>query len=185
MSRPAVFFDRDGVLNPVVMRGDVVASPRRLDEWRLEPQVPELNAALRAAGFMTFVITNQPDVARGLMHGDSLDAIHRSLAEAVHLDDIAACTHDNADHCACRKPKPGLVSGLALKHGVDLGASWVIGDQDRDVQTGRAAGVATILLRRPYNSGSGADHVVETLSEAVALVLQGARSPLFPSNERV
>lgn len=184
MSRPAVFFDRDGVLNPVVMRGDIVASPRSLDEWRLEPQAPALIAALRDVGFMTFVITNQPDVARGLMSGETLDQIHSSLAEAAPLDDIAACRHDNADGCTCRKPKPGLVLGLASKHDVDLGASWVIGDQDRDVATGRAAGVATILLRRPYNSGSGADHTVETLSEAVALVLEGARRSSIPPKER-
>jgi len=175
--RPAVFLDRDGVLNRIVERGGKPASPRTPDELVIEDEAPATLARLRDLGFALFVVTNQPDVARGLMSGEALDAIHARLGEALPVDDIAACRHDNADECACRKPRPGLVTGLAERHGIDLSASWLVGDQDRDITCGKAAGVRTIFLSRPYNSGSGsdADHVVESLSQTIAVIAATAQ----------
>lgn len=172
--RPAVFLDRDGVLNRVVMRDGKAASPRSVDELQIEPEAPATLAALKAAGYLLLVVTNQPDVRRGLMSADTLDALHARLAEALPLDEIAACLHDNADACACRKPKPGLVLDLAARHGVDLRRSWLIGDQDRDIACGKAAGCNTVLLGRDYNSGidAGSDQVVETLSQSLAYILK-------------
>ena len=88
------------------------------------------------------------------------------------MDGIAACRHDNADNCHCRKPRPGLILDLAILHGIDLSESWMVGDQDRDITCGQAAGCRTILLSRPYNSGaaSGANHVVESLSQAISVI---------------
>ena len=176
MSR-AVFLDRDGVLNRVVWRDGKAASPRAVAELEVEVEAPAALAALREAGFLLFVVTNQPDVRRGLMSGETLDDIHAALAAALPpLDAIAACRHDNADACACRKPKPGLLVELAAGHGVDLAASFMIGDQDRDIECGRAAGCVTMLLAKPYNSGvqAGADHLVDNLSQAVRLILKTA-----------
>lgn len=172
--RPAVFLDRDGVLNSVVWRDGKAASPRVVEELQIEADAPAVLADLKAAGFLLLVITNQPDVRRGLMSDQALDAIHARVAQALPVDDILACRHDNADACACRKPKPGLVFELAERHGVDLTRSWMIGDQDRDIDCGRAAGLRTVLLRRAYNSGvqSGADHVVETLSQTSPLIVR-------------
>ena len=70
--------------------------------------------------------------------------------------------------------RPGMVLDLAARHGVDLTRSWLVGDQDRDIQCGQAAGVRTVLLARPYNSGteSGADHVIDTLSQALSLMVR-------------
>ena len=174
--RRAIFFDRDGVLNKIVERDGKPASPRTPEELVIVPEATEVIAAARALGFQIFVVTNQPDVRRGLMsHGD-LDSIHDKLAASLPLDAIAACRHDNSDACACRKPKPGLILGLAAAHDVDLAASFMIGDQDRDIACGKAAGVRTVLLARPYNSGAGADHVLESLSQLIA-VMDEASSP--------
>jgi len=177
--RPAVFLDRDGVLNRVVMRDGKAASPRTVEELEIEPDAPATLAALKAAGYLLLVVTNQPDVRRGLMSGEALRALHARLAELLPVDDIAACLHDNADGCHCRKPKPGLVLDLAERHGVDLGRSWLIGDQDRDIACGKGANCRTILLEREYNSGigSGADLIVERLSQSISAILstpQGA-----------
>ncbi|MBI1682818.1 D-glycero-alpha-D-manno-heptose-1,7-bisphosphate 7-phosphatase [Caulobacter hibisci] len=170
--RPAVFLDRDGVLNSIVWRGETPASPRSPDELIIEPGAREALEALKAAGYLLLVVTNQPDVARGLMAGETLDAIHDKLRAALPVDAVAACRHDNADACACRKPKPGLVLDLAREHGVDLSRSWLVGDQARDVTCGQAAGCTTVLLDRPYNPGreAGADHTLETLAQAAALM---------------
>ena len=172
--RPAIFLDRDGVLNSIVWREGKAASPRTVAELAIEPEAAAVLAALKAAGYLLLVVTNQPDVRRGLMSSETLDAIHQRLADALPVDDISACRHDNADNCACRKPKPGLVLDLADCHGVDLTRSWLVGDQDRDIQCGQAAGVRTVLLARPYNSGvaSNADHVVDTLSQTLSLMVR-------------
>ncbi|MGA0605236.1 D-glycero-alpha-D-manno-heptose-1,7-bisphosphate 7-phosphatase [Phenylobacterium sp. VNQ135] len=176
---PAVFLDRDGVLNAIVRRGETISSPRTPEELVLEPEAESSLRALKRRGLPLFVVTNQPDVRRGLMTPAALDEIHRRLRSALPVDDIAACLHDNADACACRKPKPGLLLDLAQRHGIDLARSWMVGDQDRDIACGRAAGCRTILLRRTYNSGlaAEADLVVESLSEAAAAILAADPDP--------
>lgn len=168
----AIFLDRDGVLNAIIERDGKPASPRRPEELRIEADALSTLTALKAQGFSLFVVTNQPDIRRGLMTQASLDAIHARLAKALPVDGISACQHDNADNCHCRKPRPGLILDLALRHGIDLSQSWMVGDQDRDITCGQAAGCRTILLNRPYNSGaaSGADHVAESLSEILPVI---------------
>lgn len=167
----AVFLDRDGVLNEIVERDGKPASPRTVGELRIVADAAPALEALKAAGFHLFVVTNQPDVSRGLMSGEALDAIHAAVAEALPVEEIAACRHDNADNCACRKPKPGLLTDLAARHGIDLAASWMVGDQDRDIACGRAAGCKTILLARAYNSQAGADHAAASLTQAADIIL--------------
>jgi len=173
----AIFFDRDGVLNAIVERHGKPASPRTPDELHIEVEALATVQSLKAAGFAIFVVTNQPDVRRGLMPAASLEAIHAKLAAALPVDEILACTHDTADNCPCRKPKPGLILDLALRYGVDLSQSWMIGDQDRDIACGQAAACKTILISRPYNSAdrSGADHVVESLSQVISVIQSPAR----------
>ena len=177
MSR-AVFLDRDGVLNRIVRREGKAASPRSVDELIIEPEAAAALAALKAAGFKLFVVTNQPDVRRGLMPKANLDAIHGAMRRALPVDDVAVCEHDNADECACRKPRPGMLLDLAKRHRIDLAASIMVGDQDRDIACGHAAGCATVLLDRDYNSGAGADHVVATLSQAAAVILDAPAIPI-------
>jgi len=176
MSRPAIFFDRDGVLNDVVWRNGGPASPRAPAELAVSAGAAEAVATAQAAGFYVFAVTNQPDVARGLMAAETLDAIHAELAARLPLDEIIACTHDNHHQCGCRKPKPGMLLDLATRHGLDLSASWMIGDQDRDIDCGRAAGCRTALLARPYNSATGADLVADTVLAAVSEILARTRS---------
>jgi D-glycero-D-manno-heptose 1,7-bisphosphate phosphatase len=167
---PAIFLDRDGVLNAVVWREGVPASPHAPEELAVEPDAPAALARLKALGYRLFAVTNQPDVRRGKMSAEALEAIHARLAAALPLDEIAACIHDNADDCACRKPRPGLILDLAARWGIDLSRSWMIGDQDRDTLAARAAGCRSILLARPYNSAAGADRVVQTLAEAAQAI---------------
>jgi D-glycero-D-manno-heptose 1,7-bisphosphate phosphatase len=89
--RPAIFLDRDGVLNSIVWREGKAASPRSVAELVIEPEAAAALAALKAAGYLLLVVTNQPDVRRGLMSGAVLDAIHERLADALPVDDILAC----------------------------------------------------------------------------------------------
>ena len=171
MSSPAIFLDRDGVLNAVVWRDGKPASPRDLDELVIEAEVPAALRRLSEAGYRLFAVTNQPDVPRGRMTRTALARIHGALAAALPLEEIAACLHDNADNCACRKPRPGLILDLAARHDLDLSRSWMVGDQDRDIESAHAAGCRAVLLERSYNAAPGADRRALTLTEAVDGIL--------------
>jgi D-glycero-D-manno-heptose 1,7-bisphosphate phosphatase len=109
------------------------------------------------------------------MTDTALDAMHARLQAELPIEEVAACRHDNADGCDCRKPKPGLLLDLARRHNIDLGQSWMVGDQDRDIACGKSAGVRTVLMDRPYNSRSGADHLASSLSQAAAAILAATR----------
>ena len=168
---PAVFLDRDGVLNAIVTRDGKPASPRSLDEFTIEPGVPDALRIIAEAGFLLFAVTNQPDIRRGLLTDAVLDAMAGRLLEKLPLREVLACRHDDRDACTCRKPKPGMLHDLAARWPIDLHRSFMIGDQDRDMTCGRAAGCATIQLAKSYNTGAGADWRVADLAAAAAIVL--------------
>lgn len=167
----AVFLDRDGVLNEIVRRGQTVSSPRTLDEFRLCEGIGPPLQQLKASGFRLFVVSNQPDVARGLVEQRTIDAMSDTIRAALPVDDVLVCPHDDDDGCECRKPKSGLIRRAAEREQIALGDSYVIGDSWKDVAAGRGAGCRTILLRRAYNAGTDADHIVDSLSAAARLVL--------------
>jgi D-glycero-D-manno-heptose 1,7-bisphosphate phosphatase len=171
VSSPAVFLDRDGVLNEVVERDGAPGSPRDPREMRLVPDIHRVRE-LSDAGMNVFIITNQPDVRRGHTSPEKLAAMMRIIMSTIPVDDYRACLHEDADECACRKPRPGMILDLARQWDVDLARSYVIGDMWRDVGAARAAGCRGILIRRPYNEDAEADAVVTSLGAAVDLVLQ-------------
>lgn len=166
----AVFLDRDGVLNELVARDGRRVSPRREEEFALRPEAGPTLLRLKALGLRLFVVTNQPDVARGLMTQDALDAMHARLRSALPLDDLGVCPHDDADGCACRKPKDGLLRALARRWDVDLARSFLIGDSWRDVGAGRAAGCRTVLVASGAGAADGADRTVGSLDEAASAI---------------
>lgn len=173
--RPAIFLDRDGVLNEVLWRDGAPASPRRAADFRVSAAAAQAVRRLRSAGLPVFVVTNQPDLARGTLTGEEHERMLALLRAAVPVDDVAVCPHDDADACACRKPKPGMLEDLAARHGISLARSVMVGDSQKDVEAGRRAGCRTILIRREYNRGLEADAVVDTLDSAVDEILRHQR----------
>ena len=172
--KPAVFLDRDGVINASVVRDGKPYPPASVDEMELLPGVGKALADLRAAGFVLIVVTNQPDVARGTQTRAAVEAIHERMQQELSLDAIYACFHDDADNCACRKPKPGLLVDAAAALGIDLAASFMVGDRWRDTDAGRAAGCQTIFIDRGYNERKPTDFAVNVagLPEAAAWILE-------------
>jgi D-glycero-D-manno-heptose 1,7-bisphosphate phosphatase len=164
----AVFLDRDGVLNGMVMRNGQPTAPFSLDELRILPGVPEALAALRAAGFQLIVVTNQPDVVRGDAEKAHVEAIHAFMRARLPLDDIRVCYHDDADGCACRKPKPGMMYAAAVEREIELARSFLVGDRWRDIGAGKAAGCTTILVNAfPEEARTEPDVEFRDLSAAV------------------
>lgn len=178
MGRRAAFLDRDGVLNRGILREGRLHPPRSAEEVEILPGVPEACRQLSGAGLLLIGATNQPDVARGTQTREAVLAINERLRRSLPLLEIRTCFHDDADGCACRKPKPGLLLEAAREHGIDLARSFMVGDRWTDVAAGRAAGCLTFLIDAPYNERSRCppDHDVAGLPEAagriVALVSQ-------------
>ncbi|WAX56021.1 HAD family hydrolase [Jatrophihabitans cynanchi] len=170
--RPAVFLDRDGVLNQPLIRAGIPYPPHSLSEFHVLPGVVEACADLRAAGYALVVVTNQPDVARGTLARACLDQIHDLLREVVPLDAIYVCTHDDSDGCPCRKPKPGMILEAAKDLSLDLERSACVGDRWRDIEAARRAGVRAIHLAWDYveRSATDPDVTVGSLSEAVSWI---------------
>lgn len=171
MSQRAVFLDRDGVLNHLDVRKGKPFGPTSMAEYRLVADAPEQVQRLRDAGYLAIVITNQPGVARGELTQDELDKTMAHLGEHVTLDDVCVCLHDDADGCACRKPKPGMLLDAAARHGIDLARSCFVGDTWKDMAAARAAGCAGVLIDACYNRDVECDVRVASLEEAVDWVL--------------
>ncbi len=166
----ALFLDRDGVINQVVLIEGKPSSPRTFSDFKLKEGVGELLDELKREGFLLIVVTNQPDVVRGLLPKAELDKMHSFIRERLPIDDLRVCLHDDADNCQCRKPKPGLLLEAARKWGIDLEKSYLLGDSWKDMEAGRATGCRTILLEAPYNEGTASDRRVKSLKEAGALI---------------
>ena len=171
--RPAVFLDRDGVLNRTTVLDGVPHPPKSADELELLPGVPEALAKLTDRGLPLIVVTNQPDVARGTQIREAVERIHQFLSDWLPLTAIYTCYHDSADDCSCRKPQPGLLWQAASTYNIDLKRSFLIGDRWSDVAAGQAAGCRTFLIRQSYSQADRCtpDHVVRDLSEAVEIIL--------------
>ena len=163
----AVFLDRDGVLNGLVIRNGRPTAPFLLDELQIVPGVPEALAALRAAGFQLIVVTNQPDVVRGHAVKADVEAINASMRARLPLDEIRVCYHDDGDGCACRKPKPGMLYAAAVEREIELARSFLVGDRWRDIGAGKAAGCTTILVNAfPESARTQPDVELRDLSAA-------------------
>jgi D-glycero-D-manno-heptose 1,7-bisphosphate phosphatase len=170
--RPAVFLDRDGVLNEAFVRDGVPTPPRSLEEFRVLPGVAQACAELRQAGFVLVVVTNQPDVARGTLTSADVEELHERLRSLVPLDEICVCLHDDSDACTCRKPQPGMLLNAAARLNLDLARSASVGDRWRDIEAARRAGVKAIYVERHYAEPApvGADVAVADLTEAAAWI---------------
>ena len=168
----AVFLDRDGVLNQPIMKGGRPIAPWSFQDFKLVEGIAEILQELKEAGFLLIVATNQPDLARSLLKKKELNKMHALLRKELPLDDIRVCPHDDADNCACRKPRPGLLVAAASEYNIDFQNSYFIGDTWKDAEAGRRAGCRTILINADYNQDVTADFRVESLADAAGVMLK-------------
>jgi D-glycero-D-manno-heptose 1,7-bisphosphate phosphatase len=179
MTRPAIFMDRDGVINRAPVRNGRPHPPENAEALEILPRVPEALRALRARGFRRIVVTNQPDVARGTCPRERVERIHARLLRELEIEAIFACFHDDADGCDCRKPRPGLLTRAACDFGIDLASSFMVGDRRSDIEAGRRAGCRTFFIDYGYAEAPPAscDFRVASLLEAARIIVgRGAPS---------
>jgi histidinol-phosphate phosphatase family protein len=180
----AIFLDRDGVINDDT---EFIKSP---NEMRLLPGTAAAIQLINQSDYLAIVATNQSVVARNLCTVEGLREIHNKMEadlglQHAYVDSIYYCPHhpdkgypgENVQfkiECDCRKPKPGMLLQAAEKYNIDLSKSYMIGDHERDIQAGKAAGCITIGV----GTGKGfrktltkSDYFFQNLHEAVQFLI--------------
>lgn len=193
--RPAVFFDRDGVLTEPVWNQATgeYESAHRVEDLQLCAGVVEPVRRLGEHGFELFIVSNQPSYAKGKVTLEDIQAIARTVedrfrAAGVTFRETYYCFHhplglvpEYSARCTCRKPEPRFLRDAAERHGIDLARSWMLGDRDTDVECGQRAGCRTILIAHPRAGGhqgaSRPDHVARDVAEAEALIIKDTPMP--------
>lgn len=171
-TKKAIFLDRDGVINKLIIRGGKAQAPYTMEEFELYPGVVEALKIIKDAGYLAIIVTNQPDVSRGWVKKESVEMVNNKILELLPIDDIKICYHTNADNCTCRKPMPGMLTEAAEHWDVDLTQSFMIGDRYGDVSAGVKAGCKTILIGSGDAQGDypSPDHRAELLIDAVKFI---------------
>jgi len=159
-----LFLDRDGIINKVIMRGNTVSSPRCLDEFKLRKDFIEFYNRLEDS-LNLFVITNQPDIKRGLLKENDLEEMHKLIKKKFFIKEIVYCPHDDEDKCICRKPKPGMIKKITNKFNLNLDQCLMIGDSNKDILTAQASNIDSIFLKTKYNSLPSNGFIVNSLLE--------------------
>lgn len=178
MKKKAIFLDRDGVINKLVMRDGKGRAPYTLEDFELFPGVVEACQKLKEAGFLTIIVTNQPDVARGWVGEDRVHLINDKIKELLPIDDIKICFHTEKDGCDCRKPMAGMLLSSALEWEIDLGSSYMLGDRYGDILAGVTAGCKTFLVGEGDAQGAypSPDYKVTSLFEGALKILSLSKS---------
>jgi D-glycero-D-manno-heptose 1,7-bisphosphate phosphatase len=162
MGRPAIFLDRDGVINENL--------PDHVRSWEAFRFLPGALAAIRTLAELqapVFVVTNQAVIGRRLMSRECLDDIHERMLSHIRraggeIAEVLYCPHEPEVRCRCRKPAPGMLLSAAAQFDVDLPRSVLVGDALSDVLAGQRAGCRTILVQ----TGRGREALRELLAGA-------------------
>lgn len=171
--RPAIFLDRDGVLVVPEFREGRSFAPRRIEDYHFYPDALSALRRLKAADYFLVVVTNQPDVGKGLIELAVVEEMHRRLMATLPVDLVKMCPHTKEHACACRKPRPGMLIEAARELGISLTDSYMIGDRTSDVEAGRAAGCWTVFINLGYAEPQpiGPTYVVRSLAQATDVIL--------------
>lgn len=185
-----VVLDRDGVLN----RESAGRAVRSSADWEWEQGALEALAMLAALGSDVSIVTNQSAVARGTISATGLVALHGWLADqlrsmGVNLLGIHACEHDDGDGCTCRKPLPGMVLDAIGSSSVPPERTVLIGDDARDLDAARSAGIRSVLVRtgkgRSVEASLDTDAVFDDVRAAVVSLADPGHSTASTGSTRV
>lgn len=171
---PAVFLDRDGVVNAVRLVNGNPVPPANPGDFRILPDVAAACHLLKSMGFRLVVATNQPDVGRGTLSQAAVEQMHHEMCRLLPIDHVEVCfaAGNEAPPCVDRKPLPGMLLRAAGLLQIDISSSWMIGDRWKDVRCGQAAGCRTIFIDRHYAEATNCvpDFIAADLQEAAAII---------------
>ena len=167
----AIFFDRDGVLIEAPVINGLPKSSHKLRDIKLCKDIDDTCKFLKNKRYKLIMITNQPDVSRGLNSKKNILEINLYLKKKIFLDDLFVCFSDD-EKCYDRKPNPGMLEKASQKHNIDRKKSYFIGDRWRDIEAGKKFGCKTIFIDRKYNEKltTHPDYTVESIKEIIAII---------------
>ena len=148
--KKAVFLDRDGVVSRAVVINNRPFSIRRASDLQILDEVNEALGIFGKLALIPIIISNQPDVARGLLSQLEHEKIESKIVTLTGISKIYTCTHDEKDNCFCRKPKPGLILKAAEDHDIDITKSYLIGDRWRDMDLAKNVDCRSFFINRNY-----------------------------------
>lgn len=186
----ATFLDRDGVLNPLVYNLETgeYESPHYPEDFSIYPYVAPALKQLLEAGFLLFLVSNQPSYAKGKTTLENIKNIQLQFEEylayeGIEFQEFYYCYHhpqgivpEYSIQCRCRKPGTQFLEEAQLRYELDLQNSWFIGDQDTDVECGQLMGIRTVLIQNKHSSKkrvkNGSAFTANNLGEAVQIVCE-------------
>lgn len=174
----ALFLDRDGVvIKSLVIDGKPVAN-HSLETLEYVPGIRDLITYVKGKSMIPILITNQPDIARGLIDKELVDEMNSRIILETGIEEVFMCCHDDIDRCDCRKPLPGLFYQAKRLLNIDLERSYMVGDRWKDVQAAQDAGVIAIYLDSEYQepTPTGIFHRIESLEECKIKISVGDSS---------
>ena len=174
----AIFLDRDGVINNIILSNGLPISPSNFEEFKILPGVRESISKLKKLNFYCILVTNQPDVSRGKMKKETVIKMNEYVKKELSLNDVYVCFHDDKDKCSCRKPKPGLILDATKKWNINLEKSYMIGDRLKDIDAGTISGCKTIFIDNKYNESikSKPNYVSKYLLNSVKIIDQNEKN---------
>ncbi|MBK6774172.1 MAG: HAD family hydrolase [Ignavibacteria bacterium] len=185
----AIFLDRDGVINELVFSKErnEYEPPHSVEDVKLIEGVTVTLKRLLENNFRLFIISNQPDFAKGKTTLENLINVSEKIRELMEEQKIIFTEYNYCYHhpdgivkeysgdCDCRKPKPFFILNAIKKYNLDKNSSWMTGDRDTDIQCGKNSGLKTILIEyagsENYRMNSNPDFKVKNLSEAADIIL--------------
>ena len=173
--RKAVFLDRDGVINHSTLSEGFPRPPKEIEDVFILDGVIEAVDMLKLHNFLPIVITNQPDVSRGLITRQKVEQINGYIRSVTGINHFFTCYHDDSDLCGCRKPAPGLILRAIEELGLDISESFMVGDRWRDIEAGQAAGCRTFFIDYSYPEKQPTKPFIKvsSLIEAAEVIIGG------------
>jgi D-glycero-D-manno-heptose 1,7-bisphosphate phosphatase len=176
---PAIFLDRDGVIN--LDSGYVY----KTEDLKILPYAGRALKELKDLGYLLIVVTNQSGIARGLYTIEDTQQFHRTMIDRlksefdVQIDSFYICPHHNKGsvkeysvNCQCRKPKPDLINSALQDWNINLKASFLVGDKESDIQLGNSFNIPSIQITGQYEASNQAAYQCKNLSEATQYIIK-------------
>ncbi len=148
--RKSIFLDRDGVLVRIKRFKNRPYSVDTLNKISIKKGAQKILKRFKNK-FLLIMITNQPNVSRGLASRSEVNKINNYIKKSFNLDDVFCCFHDDKDKCNCRKPKTGMFIKAKKKWNINLKKSIMIGDRKKDIDAGKKAGCKNFFIDYNYD----------------------------------
>jgi D-glycero-D-manno-heptose 1,7-bisphosphate phosphatase len=174
LKHKAAFLDRDGVINKAILKSGRPHPPKDASELEILTGVAEAVGLLKKNGYEIVVISNQPDVARGITSCINVELINEKIRELTGIKEFFLCFHDDKDKCSCRKPLSGLIEKACLSLNLSIKDSFLVGDRWSDIKAGQTLGIRCYFLDNNYLEPQPVEPFlrVSSLIEAVRMELK-------------